>query len=96
MARVNAVDGNVHDRADAAAGFVIYAEALHQAVVAGGYRSAVYLCDNAVAAYLLDIAHSAAVKLPAVSLAQAFADRVRGGALGKGRVFKQLSSSMGQ
>ena len=47
-------------------------------------------CDHAAAAALFDACHAGAVERDAAGLLQALADRVRGRALGKRRVFKQL------
>ena len=54
-------------------------QAVHQLVVAGSDLHAIHPGDNAVSAYLTDIADTAAVNLLAVGPLQAFADGMGGG-----------------
>ena len=68
----------------------IYAQLLHELVVAGGDRYAVDLRKNAPAADLFNVRDAAAVDLFSVRLLQALADGMGRGALGKRRVLEKL------
>ena len=78
------------DRAGAVAVMVFDAQLFHEFAVARGDCMPVDRGGDAVAAELFNVRHAAAVDLFSISLLQAFADGVRGGAFGQRRVFQQL------
>ena len=90
MPGVLPIDGHMDDRSRAVAVDKIYAQLLHELVVACGDRYTVDLRENAPAADLFDIRDAAAVDLFSVRLLQALADGVGRGALGERCVLEKL------
>ena len=90
VARVGPVHREMDDGAHAVAGNGLQPQPPHQLVVACGHWDAVHLGGDAVAADLLNVAHTVAVDGLAVGALEALADGVGGGTFRQRRVFQQL------
>ena len=90
MPGVLPIDGHMDDRSRAVAVDKIYAQLLHELMVACGDRYTVDLRENAPAADLFNVRDAAAVDLFSVRLLQALADGMGRGALGKRRVLEKF------
>ena len=90
MAGIGSVNGDVNNGPHLPAGDVFNLKTVHQLVVSHSHNFFIHLGDNAVAADLLDVADPAAVQLETVSLLQALADGMGGGAFSQSGVRNQL------
>ena len=90
MTGIGTVDSHMNDCTGAVAGYVLYSKSRHELVIAAGNGVGINNGGHTVSADLFDITDTASVQLKSILSLKAFADRMRGCALGQSRILDYL------
>ena len=90
MTGIGTVDGHMYYGSGAVAWYVLYSKPRHELVIAAGNGVGINNGCHTVSADLFDITDTASVQFKSVLSLEAFADRMRGCALGQSRILDYL------